>query len=194
MAPTKKSPKTAKKDKVFHPESRKAEQLARSQLRKSKLAGQASKRAKLHSLRGKFCPSEKYKPKKKGLTKKGLMRKSSCFFFFFSAADFYGFFFHAIPELNEDEDGDSAGSAVLTLSELHDLIANVWLTRHDAELEAEKVARRKGRPKSTKEQKLEEAKLREAEEYRTGMGEFAILLSLRRFSSSGPFRRCIVWN
>jgi translation machinery-associated protein 16 len=84
------------------------------------------------------------------------------------AADFYGFFFHAIPEPHED---DAGGSEVLTLSELHDLVANVWLTRHDAELEEERTARRKGRPKSTREQKLEEIKLREAEEYRTGMGE-----------------------
>ena len=76
---------------------------------------------------------------------------------------------------------------MLNLSELHDLIANVWLTRHDAELEAERAARRKGRPKSTKEQKLEETKLREAEEYRTGMGEIAILSSLRRFSPRGFF-------
>ena len=53
MAPTKKSSKSAKKEKVFHPESRKAEQLARKQLRKSKLAGHAIKRAKLHSVRGK---------------------------------------------------------------------------------------------------------------------------------------------
>jgi Translation machinery-associated protein 16 len=105
--------------------------------------------------------------------------------FFFSIADFYGFFFHAIPELNEDDEGPG-GSAVLTLPELHDLVANVWLTRHDAELEAERTARRKGRPKSTKEQKLEETKLCEAEEYRTGMGEFLLfyasaLSSLRAF-------------
>jgi len=59
----------------------------------------------------------------------------------------------------------------LSLPELHELVADVWLTRHDAELEEERAARRKGRPKSTKEQKLEEAKLREAEEYRTGIGE-----------------------
>lgn len=59
----------------------------------------------------------------------------------------------------------------MTLLELHELVADVWLTRHDAELEEERAARRKGRPKSTKEQKLEEAKLREAEEYRTGIGE-----------------------
>jgi translation machinery-associated protein 16 len=82
--------------------------------------------------------------------------------FVFPTADFYGFFFHAIPE----ERG-----IVLTLPELHELVSDVWLTRHDAELEEERAARRKGRPKSTKEQKLEEVKLREAEEYRTGMGE-----------------------
>jgi hypothetical protein len=81
--------------------------------------------------------------------------------FFFLIADFYGFFFHAIPE----EPG-----IVLTLPELHELVSDVWLTRHDAELEEERAVRRKGRPKSTKELKLEEVKLREAEEYRTGMG------------------------
>lgn len=57
------------------------------------------------------------------------------------------------------------------MPELHELVADVWLTRHDAELEEERAARRKGRPKSTKECKLEELKLREAEEYRTGLGE-----------------------
>jgi translation machinery-associated protein 16 len=54
MAPTKKPQKVAKKEKIFHPESRKAGQLARKQLRKSKLAGQASKRGKLHSSKGKL--------------------------------------------------------------------------------------------------------------------------------------------
>jgi hypothetical protein len=54
MAPTEKPQKAAKKEKVFHPESRKAEQLARKQLRKSKLTGQASKRKKLHSAKGKL--------------------------------------------------------------------------------------------------------------------------------------------
>jgi len=58
---------------------------------------------------------------------------------------------------------------VLTLDELHDIIRDVWLIRHDIELEAEKAARRRGRPKSAKEMKLEEIKLREVEEYRTGM-------------------------
>jgi translation machinery-associated protein 16 len=149
MAPTEKPKKAAKKEKIFHPESRKAEQLARKQLRKSKLTGQASMRKKLHSAKGKL--SEATKP-----------FIHSSFFFFFSTADFYGFFFHAIPE---------DPGIVLTLPELHELVLDVWLTRHDAELEEERAARRKGRPKSTKEQKLEEIKLREAEEYRTGKGE-----------------------
>jgi hypothetical protein len=54
MAPTKKPQKATKREKLFHPESRKAGQLARKQLRKSKLAGQASNRAKLHSSKGKL--------------------------------------------------------------------------------------------------------------------------------------------
>lgn len=49
---------------------------------------------------------------------------------------------------------------------------DIWLPRFDQDLEAEKAARRKGRPKSTKEQKLEEQKLRDIEEYRTGIGEY----------------------
>lgn len=75
----------------------------------------------------------------------------------------YGFFYHAIPE-----------EGVLTLEELHQIIREVWLMRFDEELEQEKATRRKGRPKSAKEVKLEELKLREAEEYRTGMGKFPI--------------------
>jgi translation machinery-associated protein 16 len=73
--------------------------------------------------------------------------------------DVYGFFFHAMPE-----------SGVLTLEELHSIVKDVWLTRHDVGLEEERVTRRKGRPKSMKEAKLEEIKLRAEEEYRTGMG------------------------
>jgi translation machinery-associated protein 16 len=73
----------------------------------------------------------------------------------------YSFFYHAIPP----------ESGILTLDELHNIIKGVWLTRHDVELEAEQAARRKGRPKSAREMKLEEIKLRETEEYRTGMGK-----------------------
>ena len=73
----------------------------------------------------------------------------------------YSFFYHAIPP----------ESGILTLDELHNIIKGVWLTRHDVELEAEQAARRKGRPKSAREMKLEEIKLRETEEYKTGMGK-----------------------
>jgi translation machinery-associated protein 16 len=77
-----------------------------------------------------------------------------------ASADVYGFFYHAIPP-----------EGTLSLEGLHSIISNVWLTRHDDELEQERAARRKGRPKSTKELKLEEIKLRESEQYRTGMGK-----------------------
>jgi len=168
MAPSETTKKAAskhkqKKEKIFHPESRKADQLARTQLRKSKLTEASSKRHKKFS----------------------------------SQIDVYGFFYHAMPP---------EGGA-LTLEELHDVIKGIWLTRHDIELEAEQAARRKGRPKSAKEMKLEEIKLREAEEYRTGMEvvdlthaptvelfrrwdqrEFAYIQMLRfiRISSSSP--------
>ncbi|KAG5724930.1 UPF0534 like protein [Termitomyces sp. T112] len=127
MAPSK-TPKTAasapKKEKIFHPSSRKADQLARKALRKGKLGNLASRRSQKQN----------------------------------SLVDFYGFFFQALPE-----------EGVLTLSELHSAIRDVWLSRFDEELEQEQAARRKGRPKSAKEVRLQEIKLREAEEYRTGM-------------------------
>ncbi|KAL9713686.1 translation machinery-associated protein 16 [Leucoagaricus gongylophorus] len=113
----------AKKEKVFHPESRKAQQLARNALRRDKRSNQSSKRSQKHD----------------------------------SRADVYGFFFHALPK-----DG------VLSLMELHGLIRGM-LARNDQELEQERAARRRGRPKSVKETKLEDAKLVESELYRTGM-------------------------
>ena len=79
---------------------------------------------------------------------------------------------------------------MLTLPELHELVSDVWLTRHDAELEEERAARRKGRPKSTKERKLEEVKLREAEEYRTGMGEQRVSFFSFSFGFFIFSRRC----
>jgi translation machinery-associated protein 16 len=75
--------------------------------------------------------------------------------------DKYVFFFHAIPD---DKDA-------LSLEELHAIIKDVWLTRLDSQLEEERQSRRKGRPKTTKEVKLETLKEVELEEYRTGMGE-----------------------
>jgi translation machinery-associated protein 16 len=73
--------------------------------------------------------------------------------------DIYSFFYHALPP-----------EGVLTLPQLHELIREVWLTRNDVELEEERAARRKGRPKSAKEMRLEEQKLREEEDYRSGIG------------------------
>ncbi|EMD39224.1 hypothetical protein CERSUDRAFT_36462, partial [Gelatoporia subvermispora B] len=113
-----------KKEKVFHPNSRKAGQLVRTQLRKSKIVELARERSKK----------------------------------FGSQIDVYSFFYHALPP---------EGSA-LTLQDLHTIVRDVWLARFDAELEEERTSRRKGRPKSTREQKLEEMKLKEAEDYRTG--------------------------
>ncbi|KDQ61442.1 hypothetical protein JAAARDRAFT_123877 [Jaapia argillacea MUCL 33604] len=112
-----------KKEKVFHPQSRKAGQLSRTQLRKTKLSEASTKRARKHS----------------------------------SQADIHGFFYHAMPD-----------EGLLTLEDLHSLMG-IWVTRHDLELEAERSARRKGRPKSTKEQRLEEMKLQDLEKYRTGI-------------------------
>ncbi|TFK39988.1 translation machinery-associated protein 16, partial [Crucibulum laeve] len=126
MAPAKtgKAAPAPKKEKVFHPSSRKAGQFARHALRKGKLGNLASKRGQKHN----------------------------------SLVDVYGFFYHAMPE-----------EGVLTLEELHNIIREVWLTRFDDELEEERAARRKGRPKSAREVKLEDMRLREAEIYRTGM-------------------------
>ena len=73
--------------------------------------------------------------------------------------DIYSFFFAAIPP-----------EGFLTLPEFHAIVREVWLSRYDAELEEERAARRKGRPKSVREQKIEELKLREADQYRTGLG------------------------
>lgn len=79
--------------------------------------------------------------------------------------DILNFFYTTIPP-----------EGVLSLEELHLIVRDIWLRRHDEELEIEKAARRKGRPKSTREQKLEETMLREEEVYRTGMGESLALL------------------
>jgi translation machinery-associated protein 16 len=135
---------SGKKEKVFHPESRKAGQLARTQLRKEKLANAASKRARKHSSQG--------------------LHECSLTLAIYAQdhilpVDLYGFFYHAMPP-----------TGVLSLPELHELVKDMWLTRHDAEIKEEKTQRRPGRPKSTKEVKLEELRLREAEDYRTGIG------------------------
>lgn len=150
MAPsetTKTAASRTKKEKIFHPASRKAEQLARKALRKGKLGNLTSKRSQKHDTRGECC----HVP----FTSRAEQPTVRCYI-----VDFYGFFFHALPE-----------EGALTLGELHTLIRDVWLTRHDEELEQGKAARRKDRPKSVRETKLEDIKLIEAEQYRTGIGE-----------------------
>ncbi|KAF7309730.1 hypothetical protein MIND_00344800 [Mycena indigotica] len=59
-------------------------------------------------------------------------------------------------------------STYLSLPEIHAILA-VWVSRHGAEISLEQTARRKGRPKSAKETKLEEVQLREVENYKTGV-------------------------
>jgi hypothetical protein len=75
------------------------------------------------------------------------------------SVDILGFFCLALPPEGE-----------LSLEELHLIVGDIWLTRHDGDLEQERARRRKGRPKSAKEIQIEELKIREAEEYRTGFG------------------------
>jgi len=131
MAPSKKSStksassnsKKQKKEKLFHPQSRKAGQLVRSHIRKSRLEDLARKRSHRQA----------------------------------SQVDVLGFFYLALPPEGE-----------LSLDELHLIVRDIWLPRHEKDLEQERAKRRKGRPKSTKEMQIEELKIREAEEYRTG--------------------------
>ena len=75
--------------------------------------------------------------------------------------DIFGFFHKCLPPEDVDH---------LELAEVHTIIRDLWLARFDEELEAEVKSRRPGRPKSVKEQKLEDLKFRESEEYRTGLG------------------------
>lgn len=145
-----------KKEKVFHPQSRKAGQLVRTQLRKSKLVDLARERHKKQGTQGTPIIHLLF------LCLPANIDISS------RAVSIYGFFFHALPP----EGGE------LSLDELHYVVRDVWLTRHNHEIEAERAARRKGRPKSAKEQKLEELQLREKELYRTGMGEHIVILVL----------------
>jgi hypothetical protein len=49
-------------------------------------------------------------------------------------------------------------------------VTDAWLPRHSAALDAERAARRPGRPPSAREATLAAAAQREAEEYRSGLG------------------------
>jgi len=76
-----------------------------------------------------------------------------------NTVDRHAFFLHALPP-----EVDS-----LTLAELHQIVRDVWLTRHEPEITTEQLARRKGRPPSTREVNLVKLKESESEEYRTGL-------------------------
>ena len=69
------------------------------------------------------------------------------------------FFYSALPSEGE-----------LSLNERHLIGWDIWLPRHDEDLKQERAKRRKGRPKSIKEVQIEEPKVWEAEEYKTGLG------------------------
>ncbi|KAK2463628.1 hypothetical protein APHAL10511_004379 [Amanita phalloides] len=75
-----------------------------------------------------------------------------------SLLDVYRFYLRSLPN-----------DRVLTLNELHHIVRDEWLTRFDDQLNAEQAARRTGRPKSPAHVKMEDLKLREAEQYRTGL-------------------------
>ncbi|KAF8816333.1 hypothetical protein BYT27DRAFT_7238006 [Phlegmacium glaucopus] len=60
------------------------------------------------------------------------------------ALDLYGFLFCATPE-----------EGVLSLQDLHLIVNDIWLTRFDEDLEKIRSARRKSRPKSSEEIKLD---------------------------------------
>lgn len=85
-------------------------------------------------------------------------------------ADKFTFFYHAIPPRAAD-----GSISTLALFELHDLVRDVWLARHDYALGEEAKSRRKGRPKSVREVNLENMKASEAEEYRTGLGAISLI-------------------
>ncbi|KAJ7623276.1 hypothetical protein FB45DRAFT_925145 [Roridomyces roridus] len=122
--------KPGKKEKVFHPDSRKAGQLARNALRKGKLGNLRTKRTKKAS----------------------------------TLLEMYKFFHAALPPpIMEDSENEA-----LTLPQLH-MISQAWVARNDEVLAEERATRRPGRPKSAREMRIEEVRLREQETYRTGM-------------------------
>ncbi|KAH8832665.1 hypothetical protein DL96DRAFT_670411 [Flagelloscypha sp. PMI_526] len=145
--PKKQKSSSTKKEKVFHPDSRKAGQMNRKAVRKEKMDN---------------------------LTKK---RKNKAQ----DSADFHGLFFDVLPPDVE----------ALSLDQLHQIIHDSWLIRNDAELEAERAERRKGRPKSMREMNLEQVRLRDNETYRTGLDVIDLtdpltLALFRRWDQSDP--------
>ncbi|KAG8861459.1 hypothetical protein FRB96_002908 [Tulasnella sp. 330] len=116
---------TAKKEKIFHPMSRKAGQLERAQLRTTKLSASKLKRSKAR----------------------------------LESSDRHVFFCNAVPPDVPN----------ISLPEVHEIIRDIWLRRHDAILAEEEANRRKGQPRSMKAEKIHGLKEAEKEEYRTGI-------------------------
>lgn len=139
-------PVRKKKEKIFHPQSRKAGQLVRASLRKEKLQAVVAKRGQRLLSLG-LCFSLRTSPY---LTP--------------PPVDTYIFYHQCLPD-----DG------TLTLEDLHCIVRDMWLARFDEQLEAEQASRRTGRPKSATQVKLEEIKLRDTEEYRSGLGMYLAL-------------------
>ena len=83
-----------------------------------------------------------------------------------SSVEVLGFFYSTLPL-----------EGALSLDELHLIVRDIWLPRHDEDLEQERAKRRKGRPKSAKEVQIEELKIPEAEEYKTGFGSSHVLMN-----------------
>jgi hypothetical protein len=134
------------KEKIFHPNSRKACQLERAKLRKGKLAVASCKRSHKQIAKGMvgirvymFCSSQ-----------------SS----FFDKVDRYLFFYHVMPP----------NVPAISLAQLHKIITDTWLKRHDEDLWREQELRYPGRPKTVKEDRILEMQLQDREEYRSGLG------------------------
>lgn len=153
-----KGPKSAGtvKEKIFHPNSRKAGQLERASLRKNKLASASSKRSKVQIEKGALYDLPQ--PLKIGVIPP---------IYASSVADRFGFWFHALPP----------DTKALTLAELHELVTNDWLPRHDEGILSEQSSRRKGRPSSKREIELKALKIKEEQDYRAGLGECLLLPS-----------------
>lgn len=135
------------KEKIFHPNSRKARQLERAFLRKTSLSTASSKRSKKQIEKGETLNSLPLEITYIGMTS--------------TLADRFGFWFHALPP----------DTKALTLDELHGIIGDIWLTRHDEAIQSEKSTRRKGRPPSKREVELQALKIQDEQDYRTGLGE-----------------------
>lgn len=89
-----------------------------------------------------------------------------------SIADRFGFWFYALPP----------DVKALTLPEMHGMVAELWLKRHNEAILGEESARRKGRPPSKREIELKALKIQDEQEYWTGIGDQCSLGPFMLFS------------